>query len=198
MFYRLHFRKTLMKHFVLVAPLLLLFAGCSSQTVTPADKTGFVTVSDLRAFGYTNPKVPPAKWNKTVYGDGTFDVEYEVQTPDSENKFPLYFNETLSDEGTSKDALTYLAGSRGTVNVLLKAQKLSEVAVPNQITYGDGSSLTSLQSGKIAVGNIFSARKGGHTFSIMLVGTSFDDPKEWDAFAGKKIHDWLDAAKSEG
>ncbi len=187
-----------MKRFLLPALLpLLLLAGCSSQTVTPADKTAFITVADLPAFGYTNPKLPQGKWSKTGYGDGTYEIEYEAQTPDDEKKYPLYLNETLSDEKTAKDALTYLAGERGTFNLILKSQGLSEKSLPKQIIYGDGSSLTTLQSGNIAVGSIFSARKGGRTFSLMLVGLTFDDPKQWDDFAGKSIRAWLDGAKPE-
>ncbi|BCM90659.1 hypothetical protein IAD21_02516 [Abditibacteriota bacterium] len=186
-----------MKRFLPALLPLLMVAGCSSQTVTPTDKTAFITVSDLPAFGYTNPKLPQGTWNKTGYGDGTYEIEYEAQTPDGEKNYPLYINESLSDENTSKDALTYLAGTRGAMNLALKAQSLTEKSVPNQIIYGDGSSLTTLQSGKIAVGNIFSARKGGRTFSLMIVGITFDDPKNWDDFVGKKVHAWLDGAKSE-
>lgn len=173
----------------------LLLAGCQSQTVTPADKAAFLTVADLSAFGYANPKPPTGKWNKTAYPDRTFDIEYEAETPDSEATWPLYLSETLSDEKNSKDALAYLTTARGAMNLVLKSQSLSEIAVPNQTIYGDGSSLTTLQSGKIAVGNIFSARKGGRTFTLMLVGVAFEDPKEWDAFAGPKVRAWLDAAK---
>lgn len=183
-----------LKRFALLLPVLLL-AGCQSQTVTPADKTAFLTISDLRAFGYSNPKPPAGKWSKTAYGDGTFEIEYEVETPDSEQFFPLYLSETLSDEKTARDALTYLAAVRGAMNLGLKSQSLSETSLPRQTIYGDGSSLTVLRNGKTKVGNIFSARKGGRTFSLMLVGVTFDEPKEWDDFAGKKVRAWLDGAK---
>ncbi|RYX82596.1 hypothetical protein EON83_18670 [bacterium] len=174
---------------------LLLLTGCASQTVTPADKTAFITISELVAFGYDNPKPPQGQWSKTAYGDGTYEIEYEAETPDEEQKYPLYFDESLSDERTAKDALTYLAGTRGAMNLGLKTQNLTEKALPNQIIYGDGSSLTTLQSGNIVVGNIFSARKKGRTFSLMLVGMAFDNSKDWDDFAGKKVRAWLDGAK---
>lgn len=187
-----------LKRFLFPALLsLLMLVGCQSQTVTPADKTVFLSVADLRAFGYANPKPPAGKWSKTAYGDGTFEVEYEVETPDSELNFPLYFNQTVSDEKTAKDALTYLTASRGAANLALKIEKLSETSLPQQTIYGDGSSLTVLKDGKIAVGNLFSARKGGRTFSLMLVGIAFEDPKEWDDFAAKKIRAWLDGAKGK-
>lgn len=184
-----------MKRFLpaLLLPVMWL-GGCASQTVTPADKTGFVTLADLRTFGYANPKLPVGKWSKTAYGDGTFEIEYEAETPDSEQNFPLYFTETLSDEKNSGDARTLLATERGAITLALKSQKLSEKSVAGETIYGDGSSLTVLQSGKISVGNVFSARKGGRTFFLMMSGVAFDDPKEWDDFAGKKINAWLDGA----
>ncbi len=175
--------------------LLFALAGCQSQTVTPADKAAFLTVSDLRAFGYANPKPPAGKWSKTGYGDGTYDMDYEIDTAESELTWPLYLSETLSDEKNSKDALAYLATTRGAQNLIFKSQKMIETAMPNQTIYGDGSSLTVLRDGKTAVGNIFSARKKGRTFSLIISGFVFEDPKEWDDFAGKKINAWLDGAK---
>ncbi len=185
-----------MKRFLFAAILpLLVLTGCQSQPVTPTDKTAFLTATDLRPFGYANPKLPAPKWTKTGYGDGTYDMDYEIETPESELKFPLYLSETLSVEKNAAEARGYLATMRGAQNLAWKAQKLDEVAVPKQIIYGDGASLTVLQDGKTPVGNAFSARKKGRTFQLIMTGIVFEDARDWDDFAGKKIRAWLNRAK---
>lgn len=182
--------KHLSRSLALVAALLL--AGCQSQTVTPADKTAFLTAADLGNFGYPKPTVPVESWSKTAYADGSLDIEYEAETPDSEQTDPLYLTETLSRETSSKEARSTLATTRGAMNLVLKTQKLTETTMPNQTIYGDGSSLTILKlDGTTPVGNIFSARQGKRTYTIMVTGFYFDDPVEWDAFAGAKIRAWL-------
>lgn len=180
---------------LLLLLLLFVLAGCQSQTVAPADKAAFLSIADLRAFGYANPKPPAGKWSKTSYGGGTYEVEYEVETPDSEAKFPLYWLQMVSQEESAGEAAIYLATSRAAMNLTLKTEKLSETTLPKATVYGDGSTLTVLKDGKTSLGNIFSARKKGRTYSVMLVGIAFEDPKEWDAFAGRKVRAWIDGAK---
>lgn len=174
---------------------LFLATPAHSQTVSPAEKSAFIAVADLRAAGYSHPKWPQGKYSKTPNSNGTFELEYEAETPDSLRSAPLYLSNILAQHQNALVAKENVDLTRTVFTGMFKSQGFVEKSVPKQLIYGDSSRLTTLSSEGIVAGNIFSARKKGRTFLLMLIGVSFEDAKSWDAFAGRKIRAWLSAAK---
>lgn len=170
--------------------------GCLNQTASTTEKTYFLKASALAADGYGFKAFSKhEKFSKTRFADGSIDLDYEFETPDSEANWPLYFQETLSTTPSRADAVTGIATTRGATMLMLKNQSLKEKPVAGETIYGDGSKLTLLTLNGQPAGNIFSARKGKRTFWLVMSGWYFETPAEWDAFAGTKVRAWLDGEK---
>lgn len=173
----------------------LVTARCDPKTVSPAEIAAFILVADVHAAGYSNHKLPSGVWRKSMGTGDSFKLVYEAKTPNSEKRFPLYLGETLLQEPNAQQARKAEETMRNMMTAGFKSHNWVEKPIHKQMVYGETSRLMTLQRGETIVGNTFVARRKSRTFTIMMVGLSFKDAKQWDAFAGKKIRAWLNAAK---
>jgi hypothetical protein len=177
-----------------IVALFLVLAGCASQQVQQADKTNIVRATDLVDYGYNfKPISKHETFNKTVYYDGAYDIEYTFETPDSEQNFPLYMTVTAGLHASNKDAITSQGMEKFGGNIGAKLNELTYKPVKGANTYGGTGSLQIIMHQGQPVGNEYRCRKGKRTYSVTMTGSNyFDTAADWDEFAGKKIKAWLD------
>ena len=182
--------------FLTLCAITFFLGGCIQQSVSTTEKTHFLTARALAPDGYGFKSIAKhEKFSKTRFADGAVDLDYEMETPDSEATWPLFFNETLSQDTSPGDARTSLGAMRGASALSLKSQGIAEKSVAGETIYGDGSKLTLLTLNGQPAGNLFTARKGKRTVFLVMSGWYFETSAEWDAFAASKVRAWLDGAE---
>lgn len=158
------------------------------MTVGPADKALLVQASDLVPYGYGFQNIPKHEtFKKSRDIDGTVEIEYEFETPDSETENSLYLDVVVTVSRKRSDARV----SRGAENLGLLAGLKLEGIVREEKTgfykYGEESQFFVLKKDGIPVGNYFSLREGTKTYSILLAGMYFEDPAEWKELVEAKL-----------
>jgi len=183
------------RKFLLLLPILFLFTGCVSQKVQHSDKEFMVQATDLADYGYGFKKIRQHEtFKKTRHLDGSLDLDYEFETPDSEQNEPLYMAVALTAQTKVSDALIVegmekLAGGAG-----LKWGDFKQKPVAGTRKYGQSSSLNVLMYQGTPAGNYFVCRQGKRTYSIMISGSFYtDDPEVWDELVGARVNKWLNA-----
>ena len=152
-----------------------------------------VTATDLIPYGYGFKQISKHEtFSKNSYGGNSFDLEYEFETPDSEQNDPMYMNVRFASDPNIKDAMVTEGIERASGGLGLKLGNLKQQPVKGAKTYGNSSSLNLLTLEGAPVGNYFICRQGKRTCTITMTGTIyFDDPAEWDDAFGTKITNWL-------
>ena len=174
---------------------VLSLAGCSSQKMQESDKAFIVRATDLVDFGYGfKPINKHESFDMTQYFDGSIDIDYEFETPDKEQKEPLYLNVTLTSEAQVSDALFAEGIEKVGRTFLLKQQSFTLKPLKGAKKYGTSSALYLLMYQGQPTGNYFVCRKGKRTYTILISGNFYiDDPAEWDNLVRAKMNKWLNA-----
>ncbi|MDY7228559.1 hypothetical protein [Hyalangium rubrum] len=158
----------------LVGLVFAYLAAAKPMTVTEADRALLVTTDDLvpRLEGFS-PQPSIEKLTKKKGLDGTIELEYLY---DLSNR-GLYLASMVTTDTTASSAkATYtslrvgqglglsIAGDSGT-----KMEERDDL-----FTWGDESRTALITNKGKPVGNVFTARKGRHSYTFVLVGVYFD------------------------
>jgi len=166
--------------------LLLVALGCKQADVQPAEKDMFVRGGDFSELGI-EVREPERyeKFSKTAYFDGSVDIEYEFEPPESEAV--IYLTQTITYEPKKADARLGRAAEDGVIGLALKAQGLEKVEIPNFYKYGDASDFYILKKDGNNVGNYFTVLEGGKIFSLLVSGVYIDDVETWRDLVEPKL-----------
>lgn len=172
-----------------VSPFILLFVlvlACRNVEVSPTEKELFVRGQDLRNFGVEVPNPERyEKFTKTRFFDGTEDIEYEFEPPESDAV--MYMAQTISFAPKKSDAQLGQAAEDSVIGLGLTAYGLEKVEVPDFYRYGDSSTFYALRKDGQNVGNYFLVIEGGKTFSFLISGFYVDDPETWREIVEPKL-----------
>jgi len=172
-----------------LAVCVLLAAGCQSDLpVDVAEKALVLRAADLVPFGYELEDTEPYEvFSKTRYFDGTHDVTYEFETPESEAENALYLSVTLTFERKRSDAFLAHGIEKTAIIAGLSVAGLESREVKDFYEYGDSSTFYILEQDGSPVGNVFSLRDGNKIYLIVLSGMYFDDPAAWADLVEEKL-----------
>jgi hypothetical protein len=167
----------------------LCIQGCEWKlTVHESDKTLVLRAQDLIEYGYEFQGIERYEsFNKTRAFDGSYDLEYEFDTPDEERNHRLFLRVLVKVGKKRSDAQISQAGEKTAVLDTLKAQGIQEEEIPNFYDYGDSSSFYLLKKEGKPIGNYFTVREGVKTYSVILLRMSFDDPQVWKKIMEPKL-----------
>ena len=172
-----------------ITPFLLIVVvvlACKSSTVEPGEKEMFVRGSDLLDLG--GEVIEPEKYekfSKTVYFDGSVDIDYEFEPPEGEAV--LYLTETITYEPKRSDARFGRTAEDSVIGLALKTQGLEKVEVPNFYRYGDACDFYLLKKDGNNVGNYFTVLEGGKIYSLLVSGIYIDDVETWKELVEPKL-----------
>lgn len=160
--------------------------ACKSVEVQQSDKQLFVRAQDLSEYGIDlqNPE-KYEKFTKTRYFDGSIEIEYEFEPPESEET--IYIAETVTFEPKESDAKFDRAAEDKVVGITLKAYGLQKEEVADFYKYGDSSTFYALKKDGKSVGNYFTVLEGKKVFSFMVAGVYFDDADIWREIVEPKL-----------
>jgi hypothetical protein len=171
------------------ATALLIVSGCQrGLPVDAADKAMLLRAADLAEFGYGLADTERFEtFDKTRYFDGSFDITYEFETPDSEEDNPMYLNVTATFEKNPADALVSYGAMKTSMKFGLKANGIEARELPNAFKYGDSSELNILEKDGNPIGNLYAVRKGARVYTIVMSGLYFDDAEVWKDVVDEKL-----------
>jgi hypothetical protein len=168
-------RKPTLVAVVLLAALCL--AGCQRDLpISAADREVVLRAADLIPYGYGLEQTEQYETFKRIrYFDGSHELTYEFQTPESEEENALYINVIVSVEKSTADALTSHGAEKVGLTIGLKANGVQQREIKDFYEYGDSSSFAVLEKDGHPIGNIFTTRDGKRVFVLTLSGMYFDD-----------------------
>jgi hypothetical protein len=175
--------------FVGLAACVLLGAACESGLpVEAGDKTIILRAADLVPFGYGLEETEQYEtFTKTRYFDGSHEITYEYETPETEEDDALYLNVTVTFEKRASDALISHGTEKAGMTTGLRIAGIKSREIENFYKYGDSSTFYMLEKEGKPVGNMFSVRHGKKVYLIILSGMYFDDPAEWRELVEEKL-----------
>jgi len=164
----------------LVAAFLLAalgLVGCQRDLpISAADREVVLRAADLIPYGYGLEQTGRYETFKRIrYFDGSHELTYEYQTPESEKDNALYLNVTVSVENSASDALTSHGAEEIGLTIGLKANGVEAREIEDFYAYGDTSKFSLLENDGKPIGNIFTTRKGRRVFVMVLSGMYFED-----------------------
>jgi hypothetical protein len=164
-------------------------AGCESGLpVESHEKTLVLRAGDLVPFGYGLEETEQFEtFSKTKYFDGSREISYEYQTPDTEEDNPLYLGVTLTFEKKHSDALVSHTAEKTGAAAGLRIAGIKSREIENFYKYGDSSVFYVLEMEGKPVGNMFSVRDGKKIYLIIMTGFYFDDPGAWQELVEEKL-----------
>ena len=164
-------------------------SACNSGIpVDEREKTMLLRAADLVPFGYGLADTRKYEtFNKTRYFDGSMDIVYEHETPETEQEHPLYLNVTVTFERKASDAIVSAGAERMAFKYALKAKGVEMREVPNFYAFGDSSDFHMIERDGKPFGNHFSVRQGARVYTVVMTGIYFDDVDEWKSLIGKKL-----------
>jgi hypothetical protein len=173
----------------LMVAVSLCIQGCERKlTVQESDKTLFLRAQDLVDYGYGFPAIEKYEsFTKAKAIDGSYDLEYEFETPDAEQSAPLFLYVLVSIGKKKSDAQISQQGEKIALLSTLKAKGIQEEEIPNFYGYGDSSSFYVLKKEGKPIGNYFTVREGSKTYTVILSGMYFDDPQVWKEIMEPKL-----------
>jgi hypothetical protein len=165
------------------------FSGCERNLpVGAADKEIVLRAGDLIPFGYGLEKTEQfEKFTRTKYFDGSHELTYEYETPDSEEENALYMNVTVTVEKTTSDAWTSKGAGEIGMKFGLKASGVEQREIKDFYKYGDTSSFFILEKNGHPIGNMFSVREGKRVYVVILSGMYFDDAAAWKELMEERL-----------
>ena len=146
-----------------------------------------VQIQELAPYGYVfQNHSKHEKFSKSRDFDGTIELEYEFETPDSATK-SLYLNVVVTVARNQSDARVSHGAEKIGLLYGLKLQGVVQEERTNFYRYGDTSSFFVLKKDGSPVGNYFTVRQGAKTYSLMVAGVYFDDPELWKELVEPKL-----------
>lgn len=160
--------------------------ACMSAEVTPTEMEMFVRGKDLVDVGIevSNPE-KYEKFSKINYFDGSQTIEYEFEPPESESV--MYLTVSVTYEPKKSDAKLGQVAEDSVIGLLLKAQGLEKVDVPNFYEYGDSCNFYHLKKDGEKVGNYFTVLEDRKIYSLLISGVYFDDVETWREIVEPKL-----------
>ena len=183
-----------------LAPVLVLAAtvlgGCERNLpVDDKDRAVVLRAADLIPFGYGLEKTEPYEtFTKTRYLDGSHELTYEFETPDSEEENALYMNVTISVEKSTSDAWATHGAQDIGLGVGLKTNGITKREVKDFYKYGDSSTFYVLEKDGHPIGNAFTVRHGKRVYMLVLSGMYFDDAASWKELIEEKLETFSEYA----
>ena len=172
------------------AILFVAFAAACQRglPVEESDKAVMLRAADLVPFGYGMTDTQRFEtFDKTRYFDGSWDITYEYETPESETEHSMYLNVTVNLERRDADALVSYGALKTAMKYSLKANGVEATEKPNFYTYGDASEFYVLESDGNPIGNLFAVRHGSRVYLLMFSGMHFDDAEVWKKVMHEKL-----------
>jgi hypothetical protein len=172
-----------------VAAFALSVASCErGLPVGEGEKAMLLRAADLVPFGYGLADTQKFEtFTKTRYFDGSSDITYEHETPDSEEDHPLYMNVTVTFERKASDAIVSRGAEKMAIRYSLKANDIELRELPDFYPFGDASEFFLLEKDGAPVGSYFVVRQGARAYTVMMTGMYFDDADEWKKLIAKKL-----------
>jgi hypothetical protein len=166
-----------------------LLAGCESGLPVEAqEKTLVLRAGDLVPFGYGLEQTEQFEtFSKTRFFDGSKEIIYEFETPDSEEENPLYLSVTMTFEKKSSDALVSHGAEKTGATAGLRIAGIKSREIENFYEYGDSSAFYVLEMDGRPVGNLFSVRDGKKIYLVIMTGMYFDDAATWKELVEDKL-----------
>ena len=163
--------------------------GCERKLpFQEADKALLLRAQELRDYGYEfNSTEKFESFTRTKAIDGSYEIEYEFQTPEGERENPLFLYVLVVVGKQKVDAQISQGAEKLVLLYGLKAEGITEEEIPNFYRYGDSSSFYLLKKEGNPVGNYFTVREGAKTYSIIISGFYFDDPEVWKEIMEPKL-----------
>jgi hypothetical protein len=164
-------------------------AACGSeQPVSEEDKAIFLRAGDFARFGYRYENVEAYEsFSKTRHFDGSHELTYHFDTPDSEEDRPLHIFITVSVERREVDAQLAQKAQRVGLLIGFKSEGAEERELAESLPYGDEARLALLVKGDNPIGNTFALRDKEKTYLLVMSGLYFDDPELFKAMIGPKV-----------
>jgi hypothetical protein len=174
---------------VLAAVLVFGVAACTSeQPVSAADKAIFLRAGDLEKFGFSYENAEAYEtFSKVRNFDGTHQLSYQFETPDSEEESPLYIYITVSIARHAADAVIAQKAEKLGLLIGFKSEGAEEREVPGTLPFGDDAQLSLVVKGEHPIGNIFSLRDQEKTYLLVLTGVYFDSTEHFANLIGSKM-----------
>lgn len=174
---------------ILLLCLSICLQGCERKLpVTDADRNLLLRAGDLSAYGYGFQPIDKYEtFTKSKTIDGSYDLEYEFETPESEEQHPLFLYVLVSVGKEKVDARINQGTEKLTLLLGLKANGINEEEIPNFYRYGDASSFYVLKKDGVPIGNYFTVREGSKTYSMVISGMYFSDPELWKEIIEPKL-----------
>ena len=172
-----------------LAACALFASGCESGLpVDASDKTIILRAADLVPFGYGLEETEQYEtFSKTKYFDGSHEITYEYETPETEEDDPLYLNVTVTFEKRESDALISRGTERAGMTTGLRIAGIKTREIKDFFMYGDSSTFYMLEKDGKPVGNLYSVRHGKKIYLIILSGMYFDDAAVWKELVEEKL-----------
>jgi hypothetical protein len=175
---------------VLFAALVLFgVAACGfEQPVAETDKALFLRVADLARVGVRYPdSAAHEKFSKTKHLGGVYELSYQFQTPESEERRPLFIYASVSVQTKATDAMMTEGAEKIGLLIGLKREGVEERDVAGAQRYGDSSRFALLVRDDKPIGNLFTMREGRKTYLLVISGVYFEDPELWKKLIGPKL-----------
>ena len=162
------------------ALLLIALAVCGAacrQAAVSEDERGLVLrAEDFARYGYEFPDAARHEsLTKTVYFDGSADIDYEFTAPDDS----LYVAVTVAFARDANDARFQKGGQRLGLQAGVGFEGLKMEEKPGFFAYGDDSSYYTLTKDGRPAGLFFSTREGAKVYTVVVAGIYFDSAEEW-------------------
>jgi hypothetical protein len=164
-------------------------SGCErGLPVEAAEKEMVLRAGDLVEYGYGMEQTEQfEKFAKTRFFDGSSEITYEFETPDSEEEHPLYLNVTMTFEKKTSDARLSQGAEKVGMKYGLKAAGIEAREIKGFYKFGDTSEFYLLEKDGNPVGNMFFARQGKRIYTLVVSGMYFDDAATWKELIEEKL-----------
>ena len=165
------------------------FSGCENNLpVAAADKEIVLRAGDLVPYGYGLEKTEQyEKFTHIRYIDGSHELTYEYETPESEKENALYVNVSVSVEKTTADAWSSKGTEEVAMTLGLKANGVEKREIKDFYKYGDTSNFFVLEMHGKPIGNMFTVREGKRVYVLVLSGMYFKDADAWKELMEERL-----------
>lgn len=127
--------------YLLLSIFILLSLGCKKLEVSEKDKQLFVRPNDFSSFGFNFKNLQNnEKIEKSKLFDGSYQIDYEVESPENEQNNPLALIQTVTIETKNSDATISKGADETGFAIGLKIGGIEREEVPDFYKYGDSSS----------------------------------------------------------
>lgn len=177
---------------------LLLLSSCVSKEMQPDEKALLFTRADAISeydFNLSDNDQPVENFSKSVYFDGSKELEYEYESKEEDPEF-LYIYNSVSLERKESDAnITY-----GAIGLGMKWGQEDGVtfrSLDHEFSFGEKSSVKLVRNQGMNVGNVFTIKKGKLVYFLAVYGIYAEDRVALEGLVLDKL-EALDAKANRG